>query len=168
MEYGMYLESPVGRLLVVEEDGFLTYASLHKEPSEDMIFTETELLLEAKNQLLAYFKGERKTFDLPLNPKGTIFQKKVWQALMEIPYGKTASYGEIAKIVGSPKGARAVGMANHVNPIVVIVPCHRVIGANGKLVGYGGGVDKKVYLLDLESQRQEQDRGTLSHHPATL
>lgn len=155
MEFGMYLESPVGRLLLVEEDGYLTYVSLHKEPSETMVFTETPLLLETKQQLEDYFIGKRKDFDLPMNPKGTVFQKKVWNALMEIPYGQTASYGEIAKIAGSPKGARAVGMANHVNPIVVVVPCHRVIGANGKLVGYGGCVDKKVYLLDLEQTHMD-------------
>ncbi|WP_317854868.1 methylated-DNA--[protein]-cysteine S-methyltransferase [Chakrabartyella piscis] len=155
MEFGMYLESPVGRLLLVEEDGYLTYVSLHKEPSETMIFAETPLLLETKQQLEDYFIGKRKDFDLPMNPKGTQFQKKVWNALMEIPYGKTVSYGEIAKIAGSPKGARAVGMANHVNPIVVVVPCHRVIGSNGKLVGYGGGVDKKVYLLDLEETHMD-------------
>ncbi len=150
MEYCMYMDCELGQILLIEEDGFLTYASFHKEPSGHMIMAETELLLEVKQQILAYLAGERKQFDLPMNPKGTVFQKKVWAALMEIPYGKTASYGEIAKMVGSPKGARAVGMANHVNPIVVVVPCHRVIGANGKLVGYGGGMDKKVYLLDLE------------------
>lgn len=148
----MYMESPLGRLLLMEEDGFLTYVSFTKEPPETMVFAETKLLLEAKEQLLAYMAGDRKDFDLPMNPKGTVFQKKVWQALMEIPYGKTASYGEIAKIVGSPKGARAVGMANHVNPIFLIVPCHRVIGADGKLVGYGGGMEKKVFLLDLEQK----------------
>ncbi|MCK9159916.1 MAG: methylated-DNA--[protein]-cysteine S-methyltransferase [Bacteroidaceae bacterium] len=105
-------------------------------------------------ELEEYFKGERKVFDLPLNLIGTDFQKKVWSALCEIPYGETCSYKDIAVAVGKPNASRAVGMANHRNPIVIIVPCHRVVGANGSLVGYGGGLDRKKWLLDLEKNHK--------------
>ncbi|MBR5590084.1 MAG: methylated-DNA--[Anaerotignum sp.] len=116
----------------------------------EYIQEETELILKCKNQLDEYFKGKRKTFDLPLAPKGTEFQKKVWDALRDIPYGETRTYGEIAETVGNSKAARAVGMANNRNPIAIIVPCHRVVGASGKLVGYAGGMEQKEKLLHLE------------------
>ena len=96
--------------------------------------------------------GRRREFQLPLAPKGTEFQQKVWKALLDIPYGETRSYGEIARAIGNPKASRAVGMANNRNPIAIIIPCHRVIGSTGKLVGYGGGLDKKEFLLNLERQ----------------
>jgi len=111
---------------------------------------ETLLQKEANKQLKEYFEGARKNFNIPLDPKGTPFQKKVWKALETIPYGETRSYKEIAEQVGSPKAYRAVGMANNKNPISIIIPCHRVIGANGKMVGYGGGLEIKEYLLNLE------------------
>ncbi len=111
---------------------------------------ETDLLLQAKNQLDEYYRGERKTFSLPLKANGTVFQERVWQALLTIPYAETRSYGEIAAQIGNPKASRAVGMANNRNPISIIIPCHRVIGSDGKLVGYGGGMHRKVWLLDLE------------------
>ena len=111
---------------------------------------ETPLLAEAGKQLNEYFKGQRKEFDLPLAPVGTEFQQRVWAALQTIPYGETRSYKDIAILAGNEKACRAVGMANNRNPISIIIPCHRVIGANGGLVGYGGGLDKKVFLLDLE------------------
>ena len=104
----------------------------------------------AAEQLEAYFAGKRTTFSLPLRPAGTAFQLAVWQALTEIPYGETRSYGEIAAAVGNPKAARAVGMANNRNPISILIPCHRVIGSTGALVGYGGGLEKKLFLLELE------------------
>ena len=122
---------------------------LRQNPQE-YILEETELILECKKQLEEYFAGKRKTFDLPLVPKGTEFQQKVWKALQEIPYGETRTYGEIAAAIGNPKAARAVGMANNKNPIGIIIPCHRVVGANGKLVGYAGGMEKKEFLLELE------------------
>ena len=103
-----------------------------------------------EEQLLEYFEGKRKKFELPLSPDGTVFQKKVWNALLDIPYGEERSYQDIAVAVGSPKGCRAVGMANHNNPIIIVIPCHRVIGKSGKLVGYGGGLDMKERLLSLE------------------
>lgn len=144
--------SPVGLLVLGEEDGFLTRVSFQKEIKTPYRIEMTPLLAEAEKQLREYFKGERDTFDLPLHPMGTEFQKRVWQALEEIPYGKTASYGEVAKAANNPKGARAVGMANNKNPISIIIPCHRVIGSNGHLVGYGGGLEKKVFLLSLEAK----------------
>jgi methylated-DNA-[protein]-cysteine S-methyltransferase len=105
---------------------------------------------EARQQLAQYFAGERTSFDLKLHMDGTAFQRTVWRALTEIPYGETISYGELARRIGRPDRARAVGTANGQNPIAVIVPCHRVIGADGKLVGYGGGLENKRLLLDLE------------------
>ena len=105
---------------------------------------------EVDKQMKEYFEGERKEFDLPLRPEGTDFQKKVWNALLEIPFGETRSYQDIANAVGSPKACRAVGMANHQNPIIIVIPCHRVIGKSGKLVGYGGGLSMKEKLLLLE------------------
>lgn len=108
---------------------------------------------EVLSQLKAYLEGRRREFTLPLQPKGTDFQLKVWEELSKIPYGATCSYGEIAQKVGNPKGQRAIGMANHNNPIAVIVPCHRVVGKNGALTGYAGGIDVKERLLELEKRR---------------
>jgi methylated-DNA-[protein]-cysteine S-methyltransferase len=107
---------------------------------------------ETLRQLAAYFVGELREFDLPLDPKGTEFQRAVWKALVGIPYGATRSYSEIARTIGKPAAVRAVGAANGSNPIAIIVPCHRVIGASGKLVGYGGGLPMKRMLLDLETE----------------
>ena len=149
MEKIFFYETPVGKLCIGEEDGVIVRTTWSKIPTE-YILEETELILQCKMQLDEYFRGERKTFDLPLAPKGTDFQKKVWNALQKIPYGETKTYGEIAAAVGNPKAARAVGMANNKNPIGIIIPCHRVVGANGKLVGYAGGMDKKEWLLQIE------------------
>lgn len=113
--------------------------------------TDSALMLTAKQQLEAYLSGQRKTFDLPLNSQGTEFQKKVWQALMNIPYGQVVSYQTIAEQVGSPKAVRAVGAANGKNPISIIVPCHRVIAKDGKLTGYSGGLARKKWLLAIEN-----------------
>ena len=113
---------------------------------------ETPLLRECQRQLEEYFAGKRFKFSLPIELEGTNFQKKVWQALTCIPYGEVWSYRELAQAVGNPKACRAVGMANHNNPISIIIPCHRVIGADGSLTGYGGGLDKKQYLLELEQR----------------
>jgi methylated-DNA-[protein]-cysteine S-methyltransferase len=114
------------------------------------------VLFDAKRQLEEYFCGKRRAFDLPLSPGGTDFQKRVWRALTDIPYGETRSYADIAAAVGSPKGFRAVGMANHVNPIPIIIPCHRVIGKNGKLTGYAGGLDMKTSLLAMERENHQK------------
>lgn len=116
----------------------------------NMNVCETKLINNASNQLYEYLNGKRIAFDIPLNPEGTEFQKKVWTALCEIPYGETRSYKQIAEAVGNSKASRAVGMANNKNPIMIFIPCHRVIGANGSLVGYAGGLDMKEKLLALE------------------
>jgi len=120
--------------------------------SREMVRNDaSKVLLEAARQLKAYFERKLKEFDLPLDPQGTGFQLRVWRALGAIPYGQTRSYREVAQSIGSPNAVRAVGAANGSNPIPIVVPCHRVIGANGKLVGYGGGLPLKRRLLELES-----------------
>lgn len=156
--YYCYFESPVGRLLLA---GRAELESLHfprgktrKEPETDWIYNEA-IFLAAIDQLGAYFKGERTGFDLELNVQGTDFQKRVWQELVRIPYGETISYGELAKRIGNPKASRAVGMANGKNPISIIIPCHRVIGKNGSLTGFGGGIEVKKKLLDLEKKTKK-------------
>lgn len=153
MEKVFFYDTPVGKLCIGEEDDSITRVTWSKVPQE-YIQEETELILSCKIQLEEYFAGNRKQFDLPLAPKGTDFQKRVWKALTDIPYGETRTYGEIAAAVGSPKAARAVGMANNKNPIGIIVPCHRVVGADGKLVGYAGGMEKKEWLLNLEQEKR--------------
>ncbi|HWT75066.1 MAG TPA: methylated-DNA--[protein]-cysteine S-methyltransferase [Mobilitalea sp.] len=117
-------------------------------------FRETVLIKETAGQLEEYLEGKRKEFTVKLHPQGTEFQKKVWEALRAIPYGETRSYKQIAAAVGNEKACRAVGMANHNNPIVCIIPCHRVIGANGKLVGYACGLSMKEQLLNMEKERK--------------
>lgn len=154
MRSGICFDSPLGILYAVEERGFLV--ELSYEIPQDFQEKETELLLECKRQVEDYFKGNLQFFDLPLNPKGSEFQKKVWRALLSIPYGETRSYGEIAKQIGKEKAARAIGGANHVNPISIVIPCHRVIGANGKLVGYAGGMQAKEFLLALEKKEKNR------------
>ena len=147
MVYRFSYETVLGVVTFVEEGGALLAVTTHR--SYEGVEQETALIKEAYQQLSEYLKGERKEFDLPLNPKGTDFQKRVWRALCDIPYGETRSYKQIAKAVGNSKAVRAVGMANNRNPITIVVPCHRVIGADGKLVGYGGGLEMKEFLLRL-------------------
>ena len=149
------IDSPIGPLtLVGDEDDVLT--GLHMEdqahqPTVDPDWVRDDRSLpKVVDQLAAYFAGELTDFDVPLRLEGTAFQKRVWEALLEIPYGETRSYGFIAERIGKPTAFRAVGLANGRNPVAVIVPCHRVIGASGSLVGYGGGLDRKVRLLELE------------------
>jgi methylated-DNA-[protein]-cysteine S-methyltransferase len=149
-------DTPVGPMVLTAEDDALTGAHLHEgrhTPAIDPAWERADddlVLAAAADQLAEYFAGERTEFDLPLDMRGTAFQRDVWTALRTIPYGSTASYGEIASQVGQPGAARAVGMANGRNPIAVIVPCHRVIGADGTLTGYGGGLPRKQWLLALE------------------
>lgn len=154
MENRCYYNTEIG-LIMIEENG-KAITKLYFVDKNDSVDTneqnETELLKLAINQLNEYLDRKRTSFELPLEPKGTEFQKKVWNALRGIPYGETKTYGEIAKIIGNEKASRAVGMANNKNPIAIIVPCHRVIGANGKLVGYAGGLDLKEKLLQLEKR----------------
>ena len=148
MTYRYSYETVLGSVTFVEEDGALLAISTHR--TFEGMEQETPLIKEAYRQLSEYLKGERKGFDLPLLIKGTTFQQQVWKALLEIPYGETRSYKQIAVAIGNPKAVRAVGMANNRNPLLIVVPCHRVIGANGKLVGYGAGIEKKEFLLRLE------------------
>ena len=143
------VQTPLGTMCLTEDYGCITEFLWGGSGTD-----ATPLLLEAERQLAEYFAGKRKTFDLPLAPKGTAFQRSVWQALRDIPYGETRSYGEIARAVGNPKASRAVGMANHRNPVPVLIPCHRVIGADGTLTGYGGGTERKALLLALETSNK--------------
>lgn len=147
MKNRICVDSPVGVLTLEENDGRLARLEFGACPEEG---ERTWVLCEAVRQLEAYFAGKLREFDLPLAPQGTPFQLEVWQALRKIPYGETRTYQEIAIAVGREKACRAVGMANNRNPISIIVPCHRVIGADGSLTGYGGGLEVKRFLLELE------------------
>ena len=138
---------------IAEEDGAVCGILFsHGKTPENFEKKESSITKKACKQLEEYFDGRRKTFDLPLAPHGTEFQLKIWDALQTIAYGKTRSYGQIAEMTGNPKASRAVGMANNKNPIPIIIPCHRVIGHNGKLTGYAGGLELKQNLLELEKQ----------------
>jgi methylated-DNA-[protein]-cysteine S-methyltransferase len=150
-----YLQSPIGRLMLASDGAALT--GLYMEPSRKTQSTDgwsenaaAPPLAAALRQLTEYFAGTRREFDLPLRLRGTEFQKRVWQELTEIPYGETWSYGELAKRINNPSASRAVGLANGRNPISILVPCHRVIGADGSLTGYGGGLERKRWLLAHE------------------
>lgn len=143
------IPSPIGPIRIDEEDGAIVAVNFVREPLRP---PDTELLQEAVRQLQAYFEGTRREFDLPLRQQGSAFRMKCWEALCTIPYGETISYGEQARRIGNPKAVRAVGGANHHNPICIIVPCHRVIGADGSLTGFGGGVDVKAWLLAHEQR----------------
>ena len=152
-----FIDTKIGKLAIEENGRAITDVYIVNEEIEkddSILLKETDLLKEASKQIKEYFEGNRQNFDLLLEPKGTEFQQKVWNALKEIHYGETKSYGEIAKMIGNEKAARAVGMANNKNPIMIIIPCHRVIGANGKLVGYSEGVDIKETLLNLEKDNR--------------
>lgn len=153
MEKSFYTyQTDIGKTYFGERDGAITdvFMTDDGKPPFTATYRETPLIKEAARQFNEYLAGKRKIFTLPLAPEGTPFQLKVWGALSTIPYGETRSYQDIALAVGNPKATRAVGMANHHNPISFIIPCHRVIGKNGQLVGYGGGLDLKKRLLDLE------------------
>jgi len=148
----MFLDTEIGQVGIAESSGLLTRVYLPSElPAMDSyLHQDTTVLVLAAQQLIAYLAGDRQEFDLPLAPKGTRFMHGVWAALCTIPYGEVRTYSEIALAVGSPHAARAVGLANHHNPIPLIIPCHRVIGANGSLTGYRGGLELKSYLLHHE------------------
>jgi methylated-DNA-[protein]-cysteine S-methyltransferase len=147
------MESPVGRLLLAADEKGLRQLLFRGKPEKGWR-EDPEALAEPVRQLRAYFAGELHDFDVPLAPEGTPFQLRVWRELRNIPYGQTISYGELARRIGSPNGSRAVGLANGANPISIVVPCHRVIGSNGKLTGYGGGLENKELLLALEKEHQ--------------
>ncbi|MDR2162897.1 MAG: methylated-DNA--[protein]-cysteine S-methyltransferase [Clostridiales Family XIII bacterium] len=145
-----YYGSPVGGIGVASDGDSITRLFFTEQSEPDYTESETPVVLEAIRQLREYFDGERRDFDLPLELSGTDFQLSVWNALRGIPYGQTRSYAEIAREVGHPKSFRAVGMANNRNPIAIIIPCHRVIGSDGSLTGFGGGIETKSWLLELE------------------
>lgn len=140
------IKTPIGPLTLQADEAAVTAIRFGAGGAQDA----SPLLDAAEAQLREYFAGTRRTFDLPLAPRGTAFQQRVWAALRAIPYGETRTYGELAAAIGSPNASRAVGMANHRNPIPIIIPCHRVIGANGTLTGYAGGLEIKRRLLALE------------------
>ena len=152
------LESPVGTLLLAGDSQALRMVSFqsskHAEPPQADWKQDKAPFAEVIRQLRAYFRGERKEFDLPLAPEGTEFQLRVWNRLRTIPYGETISYAQLAERIGNPKAVRAVGLANGSNPIPIIIPCHRVIGSDGSLTGFGGGLPTKKMLLELESKQR--------------
>ena len=153
MMYHWIMDSPVGRLLLEGYDDRLHFIHFDASPPPIPHLGSKQAespFREAIRQLSAYFSGELKTFSLDIHLEGTPFQLKVWQALREIPYGRTASYGDIARRIDNPRASRAVGGANHRNPLPIVIPCHRVIGADGRLVGFGGGITVKESLLNLE------------------
>jgi len=155
----MYMDSPVGALKLVAHDQALVAVMWDNEDHKRVRLAELiedrqhPMLHKVKQQLEEYFAGQRQQFDLPLDFQGTAFQQQVWQALLNIPYGETRSYKEIAVQLGNEKAVRAVGAANGKNPISIIAPCHRVIGSSGALVGFAGGLDKKQILLSLEQNK---------------
>lgn len=149
--YKKYYKSPIGLLEIIYDENYINSVEL----IENIDFENNQsddIGEKAVKQLKEYFLGQRKKFDLPLNFKGTDFQIKVWKELEKIPYGETRTYKEIGINVGCPKGARAIGNSNNKNPFIIVIPCHRVIGSNGKLVGYAKGLEIKKYLLDFEKE----------------
>jgi methylated-DNA-[protein]-cysteine S-methyltransferase len=153
--YFHIVQSPIGNLTLVSNYQALTGVYMsddHEGPKPDAGWQPDGKKFDAvSRQLAAYFAGELHEFNVPLDPQGTEFQKKVWRELCRIPFGETISYGELARRIGQPTASRAVGLANGRNPIAIIVPCHRVIGADGSLTGYGGGIDRKKWLLEHEA-----------------
>ncbi len=154
-----YLETPIGTLLIVGDDRairkiFFPRNGKPEKPDAEWVESSRGPIAVAIRQLKEYFACKRADFDLPLAPEGTEFQRAVWRQLQEIPYGETISYGELARRVGNPKASRAVGAANGQNPIPIVIPCHRVIGSNGKLTGFGGGLSTKERLLALEAKQR--------------
>jgi methylated-DNA-[protein]-cysteine S-methyltransferase len=159
------IDSPVGTLTLIATNGYLSGLFMtdqrHRPPTAVLgagdASPDASPFPDVTEQLREYFAGERSDFDLPLAAPGTPFQHLVWAALRQIPYGGTASYGQVAEVIGRPGASRAVGLANGANPIGIIVPCHRVVGADGGLTGYGGGLERKQFLLDLERRRATPD-----------
>lgn len=159
MNYIKSIKTPIGIITIKEKNNKIIELQLNSnlvQPiKENEKIKETPLLIETEKQLTEYFNKTRTKFDLPLAPQGTDFMKRVWKELIQIPYGETRTYKQIAQKIGNEKASRAVGMANNKNPIPIIIPCHRVIGANNKLVGYALGLDKKEFLLDLEKSNNK-------------
>jgi len=154
LEHTYIYDTPIGKIRIAEDGNAITEIDLLslEFPVSTIEMKETGLIRKAYEELMEYLNGRRKEFSVPLNPKGTDFQRNVWNVLQTIPYGETRSYGQVAVQAGNPKASRAVGMANNRNPILIMIPCHRVIGADGSLTGYGGGLDLKEHLLNLERE----------------
>ncbi len=160
-----HLETPIGPVLLAGDAAALVYISFPTgsramQPRPEWT-QDAGPLVEAKRQLAEYFQGRRRSFDLRLRPEGTEFQRSVWQALATIPYGETRSYADIARAIGRPSATRAVGAANGANPLPIVLPCHRVVGANGSLTGFGGGLETKKFLLNLEAETAPATLGGL-------
>ena len=157
-------DTPLGRIGIAEENSFITNLYFEEDIPfiENCTFGETAVLREAGRQMEEYFQGERREFRLRLLPEGTEFMRSVWEELSRIPYGETRSYKDIAQNIGSPLAFRAVGQANNRNPVPIFIPCHRVIGSKGQLVGYGGGLGRKEYLLKLEKSNILREYGGIS------
>jgi methylated-DNA-[protein]-cysteine S-methyltransferase len=155
-EFFTTMDSPIGELVLRSDGTSLTGVFTHGPKPREMRKADRnrddEVLAEACDELTAYYAGTLKEFRVPLAPHGTPFQQRVWKALLEIPFGATESYGQLARRIGDPNAARAVGLANGKNPIAIIIPCHRVIGSSGALVGYGGGLPRKKWLLEHEAR----------------
>ena len=166
------VDSPIGPLTLRGEDEVLTALSMRDQRHAPVLKADAKqdkgAFPDVVEQLAAYFAGDLTRFDVNLRLEGSGFQRRVWSALQEIPYGATMSYGEVAKKIGEPAAFRAVGLANGRNPVAIIVPCHRVIGSSGALVGYGGGLDRKRVLLDLERSHAEPHLGGLALIPGPL
>ena len=156
MKKRLSISSALGTFVLEGTEEALTALYLPGRDTGSAPFGESPLLLRGAAELTEYLSGRRRTFDLPLSPGGTPFQRQVWEALTAIPYGETRSYLEIARQVGNPKACRAVGMANHRNPLAIVVPCHRVVGAGGRLTGFSAGLWRKEYLLELEKPAWEE------------
>ena len=154
----LIVSSPIGPLTPIAEGGALTSVDLGAPVGRGPGGSRDPLLAETARQLEAYFSGEGRDFDVPLRASGTPFQLEVWRALQDIPFGETVSYGELATRIGRPTAARAVGRANGLNPLAIVLPCHRVIGADGTLTGYAGSLEMKATLLAIESPRREDGR----------
>lgn len=148
-------DTDIGKITIECTDNVLSRLSFGEQTMEQADYQRTSFSDEVYCQITEYLSGVRRTFTLPLCPQGTVFQKRVWDALCTIGYGQTCSYSDIAAKIGSPRASRAVGGANHRNPIAIIIPCHRVIGKNGALTGYAGGMDIKRYLLELEQKNTQ-------------
>ncbi|MDO9492332.1 methylated-DNA--[protein]-cysteine S-methyltransferase [Acetobacterium sp.] len=156
MENGYCYQTQLGKIVLTENGTAITRLIFSESLPEGVSCRETPLLKCGHQEIIEYLDGKRRSFDLPLSPQGTDFQLKVWKALRDIPYGAVCSYKEIAQAIGNEKACRAVGGANNKNPISIIIPCHRVIGADGSLVGYGGGLEIKKQLLKLEKQLKDK------------
>jgi methylated-DNA-[protein]-cysteine S-methyltransferase len=150
MKHTAYMKTALGPIKISEVDGFITELFFAKDIQEIPGEMKTPLLENAEKQIKEYLEGTTRVFDLPLAAKGTEFQKTVWEALRRIPYGETRNYKQIAELIGRPEASRAVGMANSKNPILILTPCHRVVGSDGKLTGYAAGLEVKEQLLELE------------------